>query len=218
MSKTEKQLNLEKLTCIPAGSLVDVEITTPTDSKRVKTEFIGLLNDRYIIINYPSTKRLANPSDFIKDGVMVIIRAVLESGGGQVIAFRQQINALSSHPHRLIFLDFPQQVQLYSLRSEARIPTLFAATLMVTEQKLDGLIKDISLTGVQFDINSKDDLNDLKGQTCQVVLSKREFSGKVRSVRKRVAGFMLGVQLDISEAEMKAFMKEHLIDFSVLGS
>lgn len=218
MPKTQKQRNLEKLTCIPAGSLVDVEITTPTDSKRVKTEFIGLMNDQYIIINYPSAKRLANGSDFIKDGVMVVIRAVLEAGGGQVIAFRQQISALASHPHRLIFLEFPKQVQLYSLRSEARIPTLFPANLVIAEQKLAGLIKDISLTGVQFDLNSKEDLSAFKGQSCQITLSKREFNGTVCSVRKRAGGFMFGVQLDTSEDEMKAFMKEHLIDLSVLDN
>jgi hypothetical protein len=216
MPKTQKQINLEKLGCIPAGSLVDIEITTPTDSKRVKTEFIGLLNDQYIILNYPSIKRIANAHEYIKDAVMIIIRAVLETGGGQVIAFRQQVSAISSHPHRLIFLNFPQQVQLYSLRSETRIPTLFSANLLIKEKTLEGLIKDISLTGVQFDIDSKEDLSQLKGQECKVVLSKREFNGTVCRVRKRAAGFILGIQLDSSKDEMKGFMKEHLIDLSVL--
>ncbi len=104
------------------------------------------------------------------------------------------------------------------MRSEARIPTLFPANLVIAEQTLAGLIKDISLTGVQFDINSSNDLTAFKGQSCQITLSKREFSGTVCSVRKRAGGFMLGVQLDTSEDEMKAFMKEHLIDLSVLDS
>ncbi len=216
MPKTQQQLNLEKLTYIPAGSVVDVEIITATESKRVKIEFIGLLNEQYIILNYPPAKRLPNAGDFIKEGVMVIVRAVLESGGGQVIAFRQQIKAVASHPCRLIFLHFPQQVQLFSLRSEARIPTLFPAKLVIDEQVYEGVIKDISLAGVQFEINSEADLSHLKAQACQVVLSKREFTGKVCRVRKRESGYQLGVQLNTSENEMNVFMKEHLIDLSVL--
>ena len=101
MAKTQLQRNLDKLAYIPAGSIVDVEIITPIDSKRVKTEFIGLLNEQHIILNYPSARRLINSGELIKEGVMVIVRAVLESGGGQVIAFRQQIKAVASHPYRL---------------------------------------------------------------------------------------------------------------------
>ena len=35
--------NLDKLQQLTTGRLVDLEIVTPTSSKRVKTEFIGLL-------------------------------------------------------------------------------------------------------------------------------------------------------------------------------
>ncbi len=216
MAKTQLQRNLDKLAYIPAGSIVDVEIITPIDSKRVKTEFIGLLNEQHIILNYPSARRLINSGELIKEGVMVIVRAVLESGGGQVIAFRQQIKAVASHPYRLIFLDFPKHVQLFSLRSETRIPTLFSACLNTDEQKYQGLIRDISLTGVQFDIKSDVDLSFLKEQSCNLVLNKHEFAGKVCSVRKNASSYQLGLQLNTGEEQMKSFMKEHLIDFSVL--
>ncbi len=91
MPKTRHQLNLENLALITAGSIVDVEILTPTTSKRIKTEFVGLLHDRFVILNYPTAKRLSNATEYLKDGVVVIVRAVLESGGGQVIAFRQHV-------------------------------------------------------------------------------------------------------------------------------
>ncbi|MGS0537133.1 PilZ domain-containing protein [Pseudoalteromonas sp. SaAl2] len=222
MPKTKLQLNLEKLGKITAGTLVDVEILTPTDSKRVKTEFIGLLNNRFIVLNYPSVRRLHNAGEYLKDGVVLIIRAVLESGGGQVIAFRQQVMSVASHPARLIFIDFPTQVQLFSLRSHTRIPTLLPAEIKLSDgRQWLGVIKDISATGVMFEIKSKEDLSGLKNTQCNILLDKenkgmREFSGQICSVRSLATQVQFGVQLHASEDEMKKFMKDHFIDLSVL--
>ena len=222
MPKTKQQLNLENLAHITAGSIVDVEVLTPTTSKRIKTEFVGFLNDRFVILNYPSPKRLSNAGEYLKDGVVVIVRAVLESGGGQVIAFRQQVMSVSSHPARLVYLNFPTQVQLFSLRSQTRIPTLLPATIKLSdERELHGVIKDISVTGVMFDVKGKDDLTKLKNTQCNIVLDKSnkgatEFSGQICSIRTRATGSQFGIQLTASEEEMKSFMKDHFIDLSVL--
>jgi len=222
MPKTRHQLNLENLALITAGSIVDVEILTPTTSKRIKTEFVGLLHDRFVILNYPTAKRLSNATEYLKDGVVVIVRAVLESGGGQVIAFRQHVMSVSSHPARLIYLNFPSQVQLFRLRSETRIPTLLPAKLKLSdERELHGVIKDISVTGVMFDIKGLDDLSELKNTQCNIVLDEKdkgitEFSGQICSIKSRAAGAQFGIQLTASEDEMKAFMKKHFIDLSVL--
>lgn len=222
MPKTTQQLNLEKLAHIIAGTIVDVEIMTPTDSKRIKTEFVGLLNDRFVVLNYPSPRRLNNAGEYLKDGVVVIVRAVLESGGGQVIAFREQIMSVASHPARLIFLSFPTQVQLFSLRSHMRIPTLLPAIMKLNDElQLDGVIKDISVTGVMFEVKSKKDLSDLKNTPCSIESDKDdkgsgEFNGQICSVRSLGTHVQFGIQLQASEDEMKKFMKDHLIDLSVL--
>lgn len=222
MPKTKQQLNLEKLAHITAGTVVDVEILTPTDSKRVKTEFVGLLNDRFVVLNYPSARRLHNAGEYLKDGVVIIVRAVLESGGGQVIAFRQQIMSIASHPARLIFINFPTQVQLFSLRSHTRIPTLLPAEIKLSdERQWLGIIRDISVTGVMFEIKSKDDLSDLKNTQCNILLDKErkginELSGQICSVRSLATNVQFGVQLHATEDEMQKFMKDHFIDLSVL--
>ena len=222
MAKTRQQLNLENLAYISAGSIVDVEILTPTASKRIKTEFVGLLHERFVILNYPSAKRLGNAGEYLKDGVVVIVRAVLETGGGQVIAFRQQVMSVSSHPARLIYLNFPTEVQLFSLRSQTRIPTLLAAKIKFNdEREMQGVIKDISVTGVMFDVKSKADLSELKNTQCHIMLDKNnkgvtEFSGQICSVKSHATSAQFGIQLTASEDEMKIFMKDHFIDLTVL--
>ena len=87
---------------------------------------------------------------------MVVVRALIEGSGGHVIAFRQQLMSVASHPAKLLFIQYPSQVQLFGLRSQARIPTLFPAKLTLTDEQppFEGVIKDISLTGVMFDIKT----------------------------------------------------------------
>ena len=223
MLDPSKPTNLDKLALITVGNIVDVEILTPTASKRIKTEFVGLLSERFIILNFPTPKRLSNADEYLKDGVVVIVRAVLESGGGQVIAFRQQVMSVSSHPARLLYLHFPKQVQLFSLRSQTRIPTLIPAKMVLdSERQLEGVIKDISLTGVMFESKSED-VSELKGSQIKLVLDKTkkgmsEFTGQVCSIKSTNACTQFGIQLLASEGEIKTFMQNHLIDLTVLES
>ena len=211
--------NLDKLHQLTTSGLVDLEILTPTDSKRVKTEFVGLLENKFIILNYPNSKRLPASSDYLRDGVMVVVRALIEGSGGQVIAFRQQIMSVASHPAKLIFINYPKQVQLFALRSQTRIPTLLPAKLKLSDDRvLEGLIKDISLTGVMFDIRGDQQDESIKDMQCTVILnsSDKSFEGEICSVKEHVAGVHCGIKLLASEDEMKAFMKEHFIDPSAL--
>ncbi|WP_372761331.1 flagellar brake domain-containing protein [Pseudoalteromonas sp.] len=215
--------NLDKLHQIVTGGMVDLEILTPTSSKRVKTEFIGLLDNRFIILNFPNAKRLPIANDYLRDGVMVVVRALIEGSGGQVIAFRQQIMSVASHPARLIFIDFPDEVQLFDLRSQARIPTLLAAKLKLSDDRvLDGIIKDISLTGVMFDVKDISAAGDIKGMQCSVMLdnghNQKDFQGEICSVKEHANGAHCGIRLLASEDEMKSFMGDHFIDPSILDS
>ncbi|CAM3094402.1 flagellar brake domain-containing protein [Pseudoalteromonas distincta] len=208
--------NLDKLHKLVSGSMVDLEILTPTDSKRLKTEFIGLLDDKFIILNYPNAKRLVKAGDYLNDGVSVVVRALV---GGQVIAFRQQIMSIAFHPTKLIFIHFPKQVQLFALRSQTRIPTLLPAKLKLSDDRvLEGIIKDISLTGVMFDIRGDQQDENLKDMQCTVILNSRDkdFEGEICSVKEHAAGVRCGIKLLASEDEMKTFMKEHFIDPSAL--
>ena len=214
-----QKTNLEKLNQIVTGGIVDVEILTPTSSRRVKTEFIGLLENKFIILNYPSAKRLPMASDYLRDGVMVVVRALIEGSGGHIIAFRQQLMSVASHPAKLLFIQYPSQVQLFALRSQARIPTLFPAKLKLTEEQppFEGVIKDISLTGVMFDIKTTQELDELKDMRCKVVFDgDTQHEGQICSVKKHANGICCGIRLFASEEQMKTLMGDHFIDPSAL--
>jgi len=64
--------------------------------------------------------------------------------------------SIAFHPTKLIFIHFPKQVQLFALRSQTRIPTLLTAKLKLSDDRvLEGSIKDISLTGIMFDVRGE---------------------------------------------------------------
>lgn len=215
MKRDRLTAHSDKLISIPVGSLVDLEIFTATSSKRVKTEMVGLLDNKFIILNFPTTKRLPRGNDYLKEGVTVVVRALLEGDDGQVIAFRQKIKSVASHPVRLIFINFPKQVQLFSLRSQTRIPTLLPAKLKLNDDKvLSGVVKDISLTGALFDVKSETELENIKDMACVVMLGStgKDFKGEICSVKDHNTGVRCGIKLLASEEEMRAFMKEHFID------
>lgn len=221
MPKSQSQRNYENLGQITPGSLVDLEVITPTSSKRVKTEYIGLSKERFVLLSYPAAKRAVTLNGYLKDGCTVIVRAVLESGGGQVIAFRQQVVSITSHPTKLLFIGFPEQVQLISLRAQPRIPTLIPAKLISEQQEIAGIIKDVSVNGILFDVKSKENFSHLKNTTCKVTLDSKtsgvtEFEGEICSVRARTDSVQFGIQLLASEGDMKTFMQNHFIDISAL--
>ncbi len=211
--------NMRKLNQIVMGGIVDVEILMPTSSLRVKTEFIGLLENKFIILNYPSAKRLPMASDYLRDGVMVVVRALIEGSGGHIIAFRQQLMSVASHPAKLLFIQYPSEVELFDLRSQARIPTLFPAKLKLTNEQppFEGVIKDISLTGVMFNIKTTQEIGEIKDMRCIVVFNcNTEYEGQICSVKKHANGICCGIRLFASEEQMKTLMGDHFIDPSAL--
>ncbi|TMP77163.1 flagellar brake protein, partial [Pseudoalteromonas phenolica] len=58
MLKTQEVGQDTLLTAISAGSIVDLEICLPANSKRVKTAYVGMLQGAFLFLNHPNPKRL----------------------------------------------------------------------------------------------------------------------------------------------------------------
>ena len=208
---------------IPAGCVIDIEVIMPAGTKRLKTEFIGQLTDQFLVLKSPSSKRLGAATDYIKEGTQVIVRALLEHAEGQVIAFKTSIKALTSHPARLIFLEPPEQIQTYCLRAQTRIPTLIPAVINLPDKSCVGVIKDISLSGLQFDLHQDDApaRATMKEQVCKVLLEGKNkqqitLSGVICSIHTQDDMVALGIKLTEGENIMERILKEYLIDLSIL--
>lgn len=220
MLKTQEVGQDTLLTAISAGSIVDLEICLPANSKRVKTEYVGMLQGAFLILNHPNPKRLGAALDFVMEGTSVIVRALLENGDGQVIAFKSQIKAVSVHPARLIFLYLPEKVQTYKLRSQNRVPTLIPAKFHCHGCKDVGVIKDISLAGLQLDLTSIDAEHMEEGLKCEVFIEGKEgnqitLEGDIRRIKSHDQIVSLGIHLTSAPDIIRSVLKDYLIDLSI---
>lgn len=223
MLKTSATGSGHHLAQISAGSVIDIEVVMPAGSKRLKTEYVGQLDGQFLVLKHPSSKRLGAAIDHIKEGCTVIVRALLEHGEGHVIAFKTTIQSITSHPARLIFLTPPTQVQTYCLRAQTRVPTLIPAVINLAEYSCVGVIKDISLSGLQFDIHHEDsrDTASMKEQDCKVLLEGKNnqqitLSGSICSLHPQDDTIALGIRLTDDQQVMESILKEYLIDLSIL--
>ncbi|MBQ4879776.1 flagellar brake domain-containing protein [Pseudoalteromonas luteoviolacea] len=207
-----------------AGSIVDMEIVLPANRKRIKTEFVGALENQFIILNHPSHQRLGAAMDYVKEGTEVIVRALPEEGDGQIIAFKETIKSVTTHPARLIYLYYPNEVQTYKLRAQTRIPTLIPAVLNVEGKSEVGVIKDISLAGLMFDVQKTHLPEELKELSCEILIEGKDAKkltlvGKVCRVKENQEEIVsLGIHLESQDKQVQAILKDYLIDISVLGN
>ncbi|KZN35924.1 flagellar brake domain-containing protein [Pseudoalteromonas luteoviolacea] len=223
MTKSELAENRLQVLQMQAGSIVDMEIVLPANRKRIKTEFVGALENQFIILNQPSHKRLGAALDYVKEGTEVIVRALPEEADGQIIAFKETIKAVTTHPARLIYLYYPNEVQTYKLRAQTRIPTLIPAVLSVEGKSEVGVIKDISLAGLMFDVQRTHLPEELKELTCEILIEGKEsqkavLTGTVCRVKESHEDIIsLGIHLESQDKEVQAILKDYLIDISALN-
>ncbi|OHU84729.1 MULTISPECIES: flagellar brake protein [Pseudoalteromonas] len=221
MLKTKSYSGYQKIKLISVGHLIDLEIQLAASSKRVKTEFIGFLEGQYIILNYPNSKQLGRASEHLKEDATVIVRAVADHGDGQIIAFKTEIKAIAYTPTKLLFLYPPQEIQSHCLRHHVRIPTLIPATLMTSRSTCDGVIKDMSRTGLQFSLPSaKVDL-PLYEKECQIVIAAKNqqqirLQGEVCSTVHQGGSALVGIKLVSEENKVESLLRQCMIDLTIL--
>ncbi|MBD1581886.1 flagellar brake protein [Pseudoalteromonas sp. S16_S37] len=221
MFKSKSSSGYQKIELISVGSVIDLEILMAANSKRVKTEFIGYLEGQYIILNYPKQKQLGAAAEHVKEGATVIVRAVADHSDGQIIAFKTDIKAVAYTPTKLIFLYPPQQVQSQCLRHHVRIPTLIPATLMTQRSSCEGVIKDLSRTGLLFSMpESVVDL-PVHDKSCHIVVADRNkqqisLSGEVCSTTHQDDTTLIGIRLIADEGKVDDILQQCLIDLSAL--
>ena len=146
------QDNIESLKALQVGESVDLQITTPTSPRRVKTLYVGMDMPNCLIFQMPTTAKWISTRDLLTVGNDLVVRYVVEGDAGQVIAFRVKVLKLLSKPTGLLLTSFPQSIQSIGLRSEKRaqlgIPVAVKSPLFGDECKdATGIIVDVSEKG-----------------------------------------------------------------------
>ena len=147
----------KSLSMLTAGSTIFVEVSIPPSKKiKFKSIFIGLLPNKFMLIQLPDLNRNTELAGNIKQGVACTIRCIVEKHEGAIVAFVTSIESTINIPAKMIVLSIPQQVAVRTLRKEARMDTQLNFEAKVNNSLFKGVMVNLSLEGCLLSIKNKD--------------------------------------------------------------
>jgi len=125
-----------------------MQLAFETVRYRLKSEFVGMEHHSFIIVTMPPAKSVPNSSTIYSKGTETIIRFVYQ---GIAYGFSTTISRALYKPSKLLFLNYPTNIEIYQLRNHERVLCLLPVNLELTEdESLFGHVTDISKEGCQF--------------------------------------------------------------------
>lgn len=197
--ETSERLN-RNLSLLQPGSAITMDITTPAGKKgKFRSVFVGYVPKNYILIQFPDVTKLGSFGQYIKQGLAVTIRGLIESNEGAVVAFVTSVRQTLQIPSKLIVLEFPHKVTLQKLRSNTRIDTNIEAKIGVGGKYFNALINDLSISGSQIIVHNVETLMMANDKPIDVVIENYhagdnlKLNGTIRNVKKQMNDVSLGV-------------------------
>jgi len=135
-------------------NILNIDIGTPmqlafeTVRYRLKSEFVGMIHHSFFIVTMPPAKSIPNSSSIYTKGIETIIRFVYQ---GIAYGFSTTISRALYKPSKLLFLEYPKDIEIYELRNYERVLCLLPVNLELTgDETVSGHVTDISKEGCQF--------------------------------------------------------------------
>lgn len=183
------------------------ELSVELAETKFRTILVGMETDKYLIIRTPMNPDLGN---LFAKGDSLIIRYIYL---GNVYGFRSTILDVFLKPFPILFLVYPKTIENLNLRKGARIHCSIPGSAYLHDEKLDGVIMDISTGGVRFVVKLDGEQNGNSIEVGEQLLLEfplygldgvRKCQGTVRSLSKDGKKLDLGLQfqdLDPAVAE-----------------
>jgi hypothetical protein len=193
-------------------------------SRRLDSDVRGLQPGAYVLASIPPRRELGDASDLLVNGVKAVVRYIYN---GMVFGFQTAIMGAVYRPARLLFLEYPNMVENYNLRSHARVPCFLPARMKLGLDKIEGAVVDLSKGGCQFRIF---EMNQLKhgvlptSEKEQIILSLRlpgaesdvSLNGKLKQIRKTRAWLAVGIGFNDLNEETRLQLESALLRSDLL--
>lgn len=213
-----------KLSYLRPGDMIDVEFASAT-KVRTKLQLIGFDSGRYLLLKQPNPKTDGSYVDVLYEGNPVIVRLVLEGEAGECIAFKSKIRAATNFPFRLIYLDYPKEVEQRALRAQKRVSTHIPVDVTSASAKCgdrrklaSGVIVDISSAGCRILFKAQGNAGNVTHMNIKVNIgsgSQTEpltLSGQIMNQKKEMNRIGIGVRFTDSETHITEVFNHLLID------
>jgi len=135
-----------KILAIDVGT--SMQLAFETVRYRLKSEFVGMIHHAFLIVTMPPSKSVPNATTIYSKGTKTIIRFVYQ---GIAYGFSTTISRALYKPAKVLFLDYPKDIEIYQLRNHERVLCLLPVSLELTkDETVSGHVTDISKEGCQF--------------------------------------------------------------------
>lgn len=212
--------DLKKIRSMRPGRPVDLQLTTASTTKRVRTEFVGMDGTRCMIFRYPDEGKWGSLGDGIFKDKSLIARYILEDETGEIIAFKVKVILVATKPSHLIFTSFPLIIQSHDLRAEPRAQTRIATSLLDELSDIpicDAVVLDISIHGCRMSIAKGGDGPKPKlRQFVKLVFAasndkKIILTGTIMNSKSDEVSVYYGVKFETPEEEVNKLLKDIML-------
>lgn len=132
---------------LPLGTVVMVE---PAGlGQRFKTEFVGMERGRFLILRVP---RIPGVTEHLYPEKAVTLRFVHE---GHIFGFSSEVVWVMNAPFKLLFLRYPDEVEILNLRGCQRVDCFLPTALKFKEDWRQGVILNLSCGGCQVVVEER---------------------------------------------------------------
>ena len=194
----------KKRALIALGNPLQIEIKGMTS--RFKTVLLGMEPDEYLILKMPLSLISKDSPPVLQQGTPLILRYLYE---GTVFGFEASVIQVLQSPGKLLFVEYPERIERYDLRSHRRVDCMLPARSEMGVRSDQGTIVDISETGCRYVIKEKDDQNVpalLVGDQMTLkfrlpgIAEEQAVSGIIRNINQDNRQAALGIQFhEVSE-------------------
>lgn len=207
-SKVEVLRDLEF--SVPIGT--KVSINRDSGRERLWSFFVGMEYRKYILVRMPAHE--INQKPHINE--QITVRYLKDS---LACGFNATITGIIEKPYPLIFLEYPQSIEVLNLRNSERVFCFVDVTVFWEGHEGAGKITDISKSGckIAMDSSRASDLSNIGLNDeifCQFKLEENEkdkyVKGYVRHCEFTEEKLILGVEFDDMPDPLKAEIESYI--------
>lgn len=169
---------------------------------RFKTSLVGIVHDSYLVIECPGLTMLVGEPKQFTVGSEIVVRCLSQ---GRAWGFKSRLLRVISTPVTLLIIEFPEQVENSSLRSDKRISCMLPGKIKIGKEQRKGLLLDISENGCFFSVKAAKDkkeadvgIDEEVTILCQLpgMEGEQTLKGRVRHTHRDEVKTSFGIEFD----------------------
>jgi hypothetical protein len=193
---------------LKSGAILQVE--SDKLEKRIFFKLIGIREGKYLIISSPKITNKNHLKSDVDSNFPLNSKLILRSlSGGTIYGFESTVIKVIHEPDVLIFIEYPNEIEIYNLRKEKRVKINIPAKVIISKKSYSVTMINLSNNGCLINIDSNNqDIQDMLSTAKLIFIkftdpnssTKYEIDCKVQN--KNMANGILEVDFSFDEMDI----------------